>query len=393
MSIKHLTLYSTLSYVMIGSLLVAASHQSPTGGQLVRSTTDGVRFRIETVAGRLEVPWSLAFAPDGRLFVTERPGRLRVIENGRLRPQPLAVFRHVKANSEMGLMGLALHPRFAENRWLYVSYGYERNGKFVRVVRYRETATGLTDEKVIIEGIRAARFHAGSRLRFGPDGKLYLTTGDATERQLAQRLDSLSGKMLRLNDDGTVPDDNPFVGRAGARPEIWSYGHRNSQGFDWQPGTNLLFATEHGPSPVVDGWAFTFGHRGGDELNIVERGRNYGWPIIHHDQTREGMETPLLVLTPTLAPAGAMFYRGSAFPPFRGNLFFACLKGERLMRIVLDGRHVVGQEVLLQDDYGRLRDVVEGPDGAIYFCTSNRDGRRKPTNEDDRILRLVPAGQ
>jgi glucose/arabinose dehydrogenase len=236
----------------------------------------------------------------------------------------------------------------------------------------------------MIEDIPAARFHAGCRLRFGPDGKLYVTTGDATEPGSAQRLDSLGGKTLRLNDDGTVPADNPFVGREGARPEIYSYGHRNSQGLDWQPGTNLMFQTEHGPS---GGDA----PGGGDEVNIVERGKNYGWPVIHHTDARAGLESPLLEYTPAVAPASGMFYRGTAFPQFCGNFFFGNLRGRTIIRVVLDARRVLSQERLLEGEYGRIREVTEGPDGSIYFSTSNRDGRGSPAKDEDRVLRLVPV--
>ena len=248
---------------------------APESGGAVESvkTAEGgaLSFRVETVAGNLEVPWSIAFAPDGRMLFTERPGRVRVYEQGRLRPEPLATIEDVETSSESGLMGLALHPRFDENRQLYLAYAYKQDGVRVRVVRFRETGTGLAERKLIIEGIPAAHYPAGTRLRFGPDGKLYITTGDSARRELAQRLDSLAGKTLRLNDDGTVPPDNPFVKEPGARPEIWSLGHRNSQGLDFQPSTGLMFQTEHGPSGFD-------GPGGGDELNIVERGKNYGWP-------------------------------------------------------------------------------------------------------------------
>ena len=343
-----------------------------------------VRFRVETIAANLEVPWAIAFAPDGRIFFTERPGRVRVIENGRLRPEPVVTIRDVEPTGESGLMDLSLHPQFVSNHYLYLAYVYRGSGERVRVLRFREMAGGLAEPLVIIENIPAARFHAGTRARFGPDGKLYITTGDATERELAQRLDSLAGKTLRLNDDGSIPPDNPFVGQQNARPEIWSYGHRNAQGIDWQPGTEAQFQTEHGPSGFD-------GPGGGDEVNIVERGQNYGWPLIHHLQTKQGMVTPLLEYTPAVAPASAMFYRGEAFPQFRGNLFFGALKGECLIRVTLDGWRVARQERLLQGQYGRIREVAEGTDGAIYFSTSNRDGRGAPALNDDRILRLVPA--
>jgi len=348
------------------------------------SSRDGkTHFRIETVVSGVEVPWSIVFTADGRMLFTERPGRIRVVEVGKLRAEPLVTIPDVEPSGESGAMGLCLHPDFAGNHLLYVAYSYRSDGKRDRIVRYRENGTSVTDRTLIIEDIPAAQFHAGCRLRFGPDRKLYITTGDATDRQLAQRLDSLAGKILRLNDDGTVPADNPFVNQQGARPEVWSYGNRNSQGIDWQPETNTMFETEHGPSGFD-------GPGGGDEVNIIERGKNYGWPIIHHTETHDGMESPLLEFTPAVAPASGMFYRGAAFPEFRNNFFFGCLRGACIIRVVLDGRRVVSHERLLEGSFGRIREVAEGPDGAIYFSTSNRDGRGSPASNDDRILKLVP---
>ena len=377
-----------ISLLVLSMTCALACGSAPTGrgtGEVETSQSGALQFRVDTVVSGLEVPWSIAFAPDGRMFITERPGRVRVFENGRLRPAPLATLDDVRSASESGLMGLALHPQFATNRLLYLSYAYSGGDEQqVRVVRYRETGDALTDRKVIIEGIPAAPNHAGCRLRFGPDDKLYVTTGDATDRELAQKLDSLAGKTLRLNDDGTVPPDNPFTSTQGARPEVWAYGHRNAQGMDFQPGSNLMFQTEHGPSGFD-------GPGGGDELNIVERGNNYGWPLIHHQQTREGLESPLLEYTPACAPASGAFYRGSLFAQFRGNYFFGCLRGRRIIRVVLEGRRVVSQEDMLKDRYGRIREVVEGPDGALYFSTSNKDGRGSPAEDDDRILKIVPV--
>ena len=377
----------TFAVAVVTMLFALACSHPPPGrgaGEIENSPQSQTSFKVETIVSNLQVPWSIVWTPDGRMIFTERPGRVRVYENGKLRPEPLFAVPDVEPRGESGLMSIALHPQFASNHLLYLSYAYNADGQRVRVARFRETLTGLTDRKVIIENIPAAQFHAGCRLRFGPDGKLYITTGDATQRELAQQLDSLAGKTLRLNDDGTVPDDNPFVGRTDARPEIWTYGNRNGQGIDFQPGTNLLFETEHGPSGFD-------GPGGGDEVNILERGKNYGWPVIHHRATQAGMESPLLEYTPACAPASGMFYRGSAFAGFRNNFFFGCLVGTRIIRVVLDGRRVVSQENLLEKKYGRIRDIAEGLDGFIYFSTSNRDGRGSPASDDDRILRLVPV--
>src|SRR5688572_15420341 len=380
---------SSPNFLFAVALIVAVGCSEPPSGrgagEVQTSPQTSTKFKVETVVGGLEVPWSIVWAPDGRMIFTERPGRVRVFEKGALRPKPLLVVPDVEQTGETGLMSVALHPQFSTNQFVYLSYGYGNRGSLVRVVRYRETAEGLVDQKVIIENIPAAQFHAGCRIRFGPDGKLYVTTGDATRRELAQRLDSLAGKTLRLNDDGTVPQDNPFVGQQNARPEIWSLGHRNAQGMDWQPGSDLMFQTEHGPSNFD-------GPPGGDEANIVEKGKNYGWPVIHHTQSRAGMESPLLEYTPACAPASGAFYRGSVLANFKGNFFFGCLRGERLQRVILDGRRVVSQEELAKD-YGRIRDVAEGPDGFLYFSTSNKDGRGRAASDDDRILRIVPGSK
>lgn len=331
-------------------------------------------YRVETIASGLEVPWGIAFAPDGRIFVTERPGRVRVIENGRLLEQPLADLQDVQATGEAGLMSIALHPRFTENRWLYLAYVYGTGGTLeLRVARYREESGKLVDRRVIIDGIPAARFHAGSALSFGPDGKLYITTGDAAERSLAQRLDSLAGKTLRLADDGAVPRDNPFAGRADARPEIWTYGHRNAQGIAWELESGAQYQVEHGPSGFD-------GPGGGDEINRMEKGANYGWPRSHHCQGSFGVQ-PLQCFTPAVAPARAAFWSG--------DLWFGALRGQALMRARIEQGKVAAVERLFGDAYGRIRAVAVGPDGALYFGTSNHDGRGNPAPMDDRIFRLV----
>ncbi len=366
----------------------ACSDAAPAGNdQTYQTSNDQAQFRVETFVSGVEVPWGFAWLPNGDLLVTERPGRVRLIEGGKLRPEPVYTVPDVEPSSESGLMDISLHPDHARNNFVYLAYSYNKDGRHVKVVRYRYTDRSLSEPTVIIENIPGAPNHAGMRARFGPDGKLYVTTGDATDWNLAQKLDSLAGKTLRLNDDGTVPADNPFIKTAGARPEIWTYGHRNAQGMAWQPGSGLMFQTEHGPS------TFEGKGSGGDEANIVETGNNYGWPEIHHTQTRTGMISPLLEYSPACAPASAMFYNGSALPAFKGNFFFGCLRGRTITRVVMNGRNVVSQENLLEGKYGRIREMAEGPDGFIYFSTSNRDGRGSPAKEDDRIMRIVPVAQ
>ncbi|MGD9563180.1 MAG: PQQ-dependent sugar dehydrogenase [Pyrinomonadaceae bacterium] len=360
---------------------------SPTGGleNVVFETQDKVPFKVETVVSGLEVPWAFAWLPNGDMLLTERPGRVRIIEKGKLRVEPVFVVPDVEPSSESGLMDISLHPDFAKNNFVYLAYAYAKDGKRDKVVRYKFSANKLIEPRVIIEDMPSAPNHAGMRARFGPDKTLYVTVGDATDWNLAQDNTSLAGKTLRLNDDGSVPKDNPFVGREGYRPEIWTTGHRNAQGLAWQPGSGLMFQTEHGPSG--------FEGRGGgaDEVNIVEAGKNYGWPTIWGTRTQAGLEPPLLEYSPACAPASAAFYNGSKLPEFKGNFFFGCLRGARIIRVVLDGRRVVRQEDLLEKTFGRIREVSEGPDGYLYFSTSNRDGRGSPAPADDRILRLVPV--
>ncbi|MEO8431079.1 MAG: PQQ-dependent sugar dehydrogenase [Acidobacteriota bacterium] len=371
--------------LVVGAALVAIAgrglEESP-GSAAVREfrTRDGVRLRVEAVVTGLEVPWSIAFTSPDRMLVTERPGRVRIVRNGKLENEPLATIAEVEASGETGLMGMTLDPDYATSRLLYLAYAYAgAGGKKVRVAQYRDEGTRLVPTRTIVEGLPAARNHAGCRLRFGPDRLLYVTTGDATERALAQRMDSLAGKTLRYAADGSIPASNPFPGSA-----IYSLGHRNSQGLDWQPGTNAQYQTEHGPSGFD-------GPGGGDEVNLVEPGRNYGWPLIHHRQTREGYVSPLLEFTPAIAPSGATFVRGGALARLTGDFVFAALIGEKLVRVRFEegapGR-VRGVEDLLADEYGRFREVMAGPDGALYVSTSNRDGRGHVRSGDDRILRI-----
>jgi glucose/arabinose dehydrogenase len=369
--------------LLVAALVPAACRAEDASAPNTFRTQSGRELRVETFVDGLEVPWSLAFTSPTRLLVTERPGRVRVVENGRLAARPLATLPDIEAKGESGLMGIALAPDYAGSKRIYLCYAYDaREGPRVRIARFRDDSSsgGLSERTVILEGIPAAQYHAGCRLRFGPDGKLYATTGDATNGKIAQDMSSLGGKTLRLNPDGTIPADNPFPGSP-----VYSFGHRNSQGLDWDPVSGLQFQTEHGPSGFD-------GPGGGDEVNLVEAGKNYGWPLVHHRDSRPGMVSPLLEYTPAVAPSGASFCRCPLLPSFQGDFFFATLRGERLIRVRLDAkdrRKVADTEELFSGVYGRLRDVVSGPDGALYVATSNRDGRGSPRPGDDRILRVV----
>ena len=340
----------------------------------VFTTQDGIRFRVETVVQSLEIPWAMAFAPDGRLFVTERPGRVRILNLASSTSDLALTIADVFAQDEAGLLGLALDPQFEQNRWVYLYYtaALTTGGRVNRVVRYREVNARLVERVVLLDNVPAGQFHDGGRVRFGPDGLLYVTTGDAGNGLLAQDLASYAGKLLRLNRDGTTPRDNPF-----ASP-VYSSGHRNPQGLDWHPSTGDLWASEHGQT-------------GNDEINVIRGGANYGWPRIEGTGTLPGMESPIAFYNPAIAPSGASFYRGDRFPGFSNNLFVGTLRGSHLLRLRVDGRRIVSEERLLDGRLGRIRDVVSGPDGYLYLCTNNRDGRGNPATTDDRILRLVPA--
>ena len=333
---------------------------------------------MEVVASGLQVPWSLTFAPDGRLFFTERTGAVRVIQNGQLLPEPWAVLPAARLG-EGGLLGLALDPQFATNGFVYLYYTYRdsQGEAWNRLSRLVERDGKGTEETVLLDRIPASGIHNGGRVKFGPDGKLYVTTGDAADRSLAQSLDSLAGKILRLNPDGSIPLDNPFPGSP-----VYSYGHRNPQGLAWHPVTGKLYATEHGPSAH-------------DEVNILEPGNNYGWPNLSGQGGAPQFRDPIIESGgSTWAPSGATFYTGGRLlPDWQGSLFYAALRGSHLHRLALGGpdfSQVQESEELFDGEFGRLRDVVQGPDGLLYFSTSNRDGRGSPQSADDRILRIVP---
>ena len=321
------------------------------------------RPRAETVATGLEAPWELAFLPDGRALLTERPGRVRLLsKETKLRREPVAKVE-VAAVGEGGLLGLAVDPEFERNSFVYL---YRTTDSGNEVVRYRFEGNRLEQDGRVLDGLAAAAIHDGGRLRFGPDGLLYVTTGEAGNPPLAQDPDSLNGKVLRLRGfrDGA------------ARAEIVSSGHRNVQGIDWEPGTDRLVITEFGPDSD-------------DEVNVIRKGANYGWPDAQGDEGAPEFEQPAVNYEDVIAPSGGSFVRakGSAWT---GSFVFAALRGEQLRRVKLEGSEVATDEALFEGDFGRLRTVTEGPDGALYVLTNNRDGRGEPREGDDRVIRIVP---
>ncbi len=350
--------------------------------------TSAGNVAVETVAGGLVHPWSLAFLPDGRMLVTERPGRIRIVtRDGALSP-PLAGVPRVFASGQGGLLDLALDRDFAQNRTIYFSYAepFDGGGRtaLARARLDAGEAPRLTDVTVIYRqhGPPSRGGHFAGRVVQTRDGNLLLSNGEHfTDRDMAQTLDNHLGKIVRITPDGAAPPDNPFAGKSGARPEIWSYGHRNPQGLAINPADGKLWEQEHGPM-------------GGDEINIIVPGRNYGWPLVSHGRNYDGtpvgagksempgMEPPVWHWTHSIAPSGMAFYTGDLFPGWKGSLFNGALKFQMIVRLELKGDKVMKEERLLQGLRERIRDVRQGPDGALYLLTDNNAGR---------ILRVVPA--
>lgn len=372
---------------LLVSMLVACG-QAPAQGPAQRSpgleSINGA-IKVETVARGLVHPWGLAILPDERMLVTERPGRLRIVErDGQLSP-PLAGVPKVFASGQGGLLDVALDPAFATNRTIYLSFAEPGEGGTAgtAVARARLGSGSLEDVRVIYrqEPKVVSAAHFGSRIVFRRDGTMFVTQGERADyRQQAQDLSSGLGKIVRINSDGSIPRDNPFVGRGNARPEIWSYGHRNVQAASIHPETGALWTVEHGA-------------RGGDELNHPEAGKNYGWPVITygHDYSgatigegtvKEGMEQPVYYWDPVIAPSGMTFYTGDAFPGWKGSILVGGLTPGRLVRLTLRDGKVANEEQYLGDLGERIRDVQQGRDGLLYIITDNEDGR---------VLRLSPA--
>jgi len=334
-------------------------------------------FRLTTLTEGLQNPWSMAFLPDGRVLVTERPGRLRVISKDfRLDPQPIGGVPAVVASGQGGLLDVVLHPKFAENNLVYLSYAAgDRNGIGTEVARGVLRGNQLENVQVIFRMQPKLRngYHFGSRLVFDREGYLFITLGDRGEMDRAQNPGDHNGSVIRLHDDGRVPKDNPFVGKAGWLPEKFTLGNRNMQGAALHPQNGLLWTHEHGP-------------QGGDEINVMRAGVNYGWPVITYGvnygigtkigegTARDGMAQPIHRWVPSIAPSGMAFYTGNRFPKWRGDLFVGALKDQMLVRLKLDGEKIVGEERLIKNAIGRIRDVRVGPDGLIYLLTDESNG-------------------
>ena len=353
-------------------------------------------YRLVTVAEGLIQPWSMAWLPNGDMLITERPGRLRILRSGKLLPQAVEGLPELfTGNSQAGLLEVAPHPNFAQNRLLYISYSKPQPDKqsTTALVRARFEDDRLTNIEPLFESVSRGRGHYGGKIAFDGKGHVFLSLGDrqvlpegdeaALLKHPAQDLTNHHGKLIRLMEDGKVPADNPFVKFAGAKPEIWSYGHRNVQGLAIDPETGDIWTNEHGP-------------QGGDELNVDQAGKNYGWPLIgfgvnyttgkaiHIGTMREGMEQPAQVWVPSIGISGLLIYSGDRFPQWKGNIFIGGMVGERVDRMTVNGRTITGRETLVPS-MGRVRDIRQGPDGYIYLAIEDRDAKPTP------IYRLEPV--
>jgi glucose/arabinose dehydrogenase len=337
-----------------------------------------IPYDINTVAGNLKIPWAIDISEEGNIYFTERPGTIRMIDNGKLIQQPLIEFQSpFTSQGEGGLMGIALDPDFSQNHYIYVMHSYTDNNQlYNRVVRLVEQDHQAFIDKVLLDRIPGGRIHNGGRLKIGPDHKLYITTGDSGIPLLAQDITSNAGKILRINLDGSIPEDNPFY-----QSPVYSLGHRDPQGITWNE-QNILYESEHGQTAH-------------DEINIIYPGENYGWPLVQGDEDIKEMklQKPLIhSQNETWAPSGIAWISQG---PWKGKLLVAALRGERLISITLNeaGTGVEQLETWFKGEYGRLREVVQAKDGTIYLTTSNMDGRGNPDQTDDKILKLTPKAE
>ncbi|MEX2426222.1 MAG: PQQ-dependent sugar dehydrogenase [Thermomicrobiaceae bacterium] len=342
--------------------------------------SEWVDYEFEILATNLDIPWELVFLPDGDMFITERPGTVRLFRDGELQDDPILEFDDVvhERGAEGGLLGMTLHPDFEENNWIYFYYTYGEGDEWRnRVVRYEVDGTDFSDRETIIEDLPGAFTHNGGRIKFGPDERLYVTLGDAQRQDDAQDVDVLVAKILRLNDDGSIPDDNPFNDSP-----VYANGLRNPQGISWHPETGELYANQHGPS-------------GNDEINLIEPGANYGWPDMEGFEGEEKDEFTLPVMASgedTWAPSGSTFYDGDVFPQWQNEYLMSGLRSVTLYRVDFDSDSEEPElGPIVQGEYGRLRTVVQGPDGLVYLLTSNRDERQEPDEDDDKLIRIIPA--
>jgi glucose/arabinose dehydrogenase len=365
------------------ALALAAPLAAQTQAPVVQSQKQS--FRVVPLMGGLQNPWSLVFLPDGRMLVTEREGRMRIVgKDFKLDPKPIAGLPEVAAHGQGGLFDVVLHPDYAKNGWVYWAYNAPGTGGWgTALARGQLQGSRMVNVQVLFSMLPKTRTgqHFGGRIVFDKAGMLYLTLGDRGEKERAQQLDDHAGSVIRLLDDGRVPSDNPFVQRAGAKPEKWTLGNRNMQGAALHPQTGALWTHEHGP-------------QGGDEINVMRAGRNYGWPVITYGanygsgtpigegQAKPGMEQPLHTWVPSIAPSGMVFVAGEQFPRWKGNLLVGALRGQMLVRLELDGEKVTHEERMLQGQLGRIRDLRMGPDGYVYLLTDDSDGE---------LLRLEPA--
>lgn len=380
-------------FLVFGLVFLCAS---PTGAIKVgpapqntqdRFLPDGDNVVVRPWIENLDVPWSLIFLHDDRALVSERAGRVRLIRKGILEPSPYAVI-DVAQVGEGGLMGLALHPKFPKEPYIYAMHTYREESRlFNKVIRLKDEGNRAVFDRTIIDKIPGARFHNGGRIAFGPDNMLYITTGEIFNGDLAQDLTSLGGKILRLTPQGTATNDNPFY-----PSPVYSYGHRNPQGLAWHPVTGDLFASEHGPS----GESLVFGN---DEINVIKRGGNYGWPAVAGAPSVSPYIDPIIVWKKATPPSGIVFYGDGPLKHLRGDLLIATLRSRTLIRVRLNKESsgyrisVIERWFATDSDkgrFGRIRDIVEGPDGYLYFLTNNLDGRGRADKGDDRIYRITP---